>query len=181
MPDGNFLRCSGFISCHIWRGECRTCWETRGCSSHKNRTPILLTILLAQAAIHPSFHFQYTCFFSCSRRSKGGRTPSQLFYVLKEGFQMEKPPVYFRDKQPFTLTLVPRTNLPSPMCLTDTSLDCGRKPENLKRTHTGTVRASGLYAPTWIFLQWGNSRNRWNTMLPPTEATFPLDLELSET
>uniref|UniRef100_A0A3Q3S8H6 [tau protein] kinase n=1 Tax=Mastacembelus armatus TaxID=205130 RepID=A0A3Q3S8H6_9TELE len=41
-----------------------------------------------------------------------------------------------RDKQPRTLTLTPMGNLESPINLTYMFLDCGRKPEDLEKTHT---------------------------------------------
>ncbi len=53
----------------------------------------------------------------------------------------------YRDKQPFTLTVTPTGNLESPVNLTHTSLDCGKKTEYLEGTHMQTPHKNVLPQP----------------------------------
>lgn len=57
---------------------------------------------------------------------------------------LDRWPVHHRadmDRETHTLTITPTASLKLPLNLTHTSLDCGRKPENLERTHSGRATA----------------------------------------
>ncbi|MEQ2247193.1 hypothetical protein ILYODFUR_006748 [Ilyodon furcidens] len=51
-----------------------------------------------------------------------------------------------QDKQPSTHPFTPKSNFERPINLTDMFLDCGRKSEYPKRTHTCTGRTCKLHA-----------------------------------
>lgn len=49
---------------------------------------------------------------------------------------------YHKDEQPFTITFTPIRYLKRPVKLISISLDGGREPENLEKTHTGMQRTT---------------------------------------
>ena len=110
-------------------------------------------------SIHPSIHPSSIC-WSLSQLSPGERQGSTW-----TSHQSITGPLI--DEQPCTQSLLLLGNLDPPFNLTCTSLDCGRKLENLEETH------STQKGPRDLFLLRGNSADHQATVLPSWIHTGP--------
>ena len=73
--------------------------------------------------------------------SQGSAGASHLSLGKMQGYTLDRSPVHCRDTCRHQLcTLIPRGNLDPPVTLTCMSLDCGRKPEYLKKTHANSTQ-----------------------------------------
>ena len=85
-----------------------------------------------------------------SQLGHGGLEPIPANFGREAGYTLDRSPVHRRATQrqtsTHTHTLTPMGNLEEPIHLTCMSLECGRKPENLEKTHISTRRTYKLFA-----------------------------------
>ncbi|MEQ2281065.1 hypothetical protein AMECASPLE_026577 [Ameca splendens] len=95
----------------------------------------MLTTCLESVSFYRLFH----------SGSRGSWCLSPAVYGREAGYTLDRSPVNTQTTM-HTLIHTPKGNLQLPINLTGMSLDCGRKPEYLVRTHACTGRTCKLHA-----------------------------------
>lgn len=120
-------------------------------AAHTDATPVFFFFSIAHLACtgcdSSIQQFSINLLLLLHSGSQGGWGSIPAVFGWRRGFTLDKPPVHYTDKWPFALALIPTTILQFPICLTDTSLDCGREarePKENPHRYSECIRTTRL-------------------------------------